>query len=349
MKKSAFLAMTFACVFFSVLALLNYFSSAEIQTNQDLPNIENTSLNIMPSQSFNQPISKARIEQTLIESDDIAVIAYQNFIASPPRYLQGTEIRGAFYLDSQKELIITSSIKQRFDYFFLMTEHIPLEEIINIIHGHLQSELVNPALTQSKILLEKYVSYFKHYNNLMKNHAPKDNHNVYDLAEKVTDLRTHILGTEVADIFFGQAQALQAQNLNRIALESNDPNLISVSDLSEKLQKNQQATLSYTTSKEALITAREAGANEQELNTLRTQLYGEGAALRLKKLYAKRALWHKHLLNYQALNQQLKQTGLSNKQIYLQLKTTFSENHGLTDAQIKQLAAQAPIASINNQ
>ncbi len=228
-----------------------------------------------------------------------------------------------------------------------MTEHIPLADIINIIQGHLHSELTDPALTTATNLLTDYVNYFSQYNALLSKHSPKDNHNVYGLAEEISQLRIDILGGEISEIFFSQSQALQTQNLKRLATENNLHQFSPTSELPEALQKNQQATLSYALSKRTVEKALQEGANEEELKALRTQLYGVEAALRLQKLDAQRTHWGLHLSNYQVLNKILVQTGMSSQQITSQLQSTFSQDYGLTNIQINQLATQARMAIAN--
>ncbi len=349
MNKKSFLAMFSATLFFCGLAMFNHFSGSNLPGNQDLLKLEATNQFVKPSPLYPQNAFKEASQPPAISENEneIAKAAYKNFLASPPRYLQGTDIRGGLKLDKQGELIITNSIKQRFDYFFLMTQHIPLTEIINIIHGHLVSELTNPALNTAKELLADYVNYFNNYNELMKSHSPKDNNNVYELAQEITHLRTDILGEEVSEIFFGQSQALQKHNLKRLAVKNQKYQYSSNIELPENLQKSQQATLSYVTSKQSLKDALKFGATEKELKSLRTELYGEDAALRLHELDKQRRQWNQYLSNYQKLNKVLVHAGITEQQKTSQLNSTFKQEYNLTDIQINRLATQARIASLS--
>jgi len=346
MNKTAFWAMCFAALFFCLLAGLNHVTSFNLQNNSELFEIKTNNIEADLSQIISENSSNQTLQPIAILENEMAKASYENFLLSPPRYLQGTDIRGHFYINEQGELIITPSIKQRFDYFFLMTEHIPLTEIINIIHGHLVSELSGPALITAKILLEDYVNYFKQYNELMNNHSPKDNSNAHELAQEIAQLRTDILGYEVSEIFFGKSQALQAQNLKRLAIKNQQHQYSSTLDLPENLQKSQQATLAYVLSKQTLEKAQKSGANAQELTLLRTELYGEEAALRLQELDKQREQWNQYLSNYQELNKLLLQTGITEQQISSLLNATFSQEYNLTKTQINLLAAQTRMANI---
>ena len=347
MNKKTFLAMSFVTLFFCGLAVLNHFSASNLLSNQDLVKLETTYQFVKPLPLYPQDAFKGALQPPAMSEDEIAKVSYEKFLASPPRYLQGTDIRGGFFLDEQGELIITNSIKQRFDYFFLMTQHIPLTEIINIIHGHLVNELTNPALSTAKVLLADYVNYFNNYNELMKNHNPKDNNNAYELAQEIANLRTDILGEQVSEIFFGQSQALQKQNLKRLAIKNQQHQYSSDLQLPENLQKSQQATLSYVTSKQSIKKSLEAGANEQELKLLRTKLYGEDAELRLHELDKQREKWNLYLSSYQKLNKMLRQAGITEQQKTSQLNNTFKQDYNLTDTQINRLATQARIARLS--
>lgn len=344
MNKNIFAAIVFASILFSALAVLNHVTYSDLATNK---NTASNSIDEIAASSFKSAKknnSQATADNNNLINQDV-IKTYQEFLNSPPRYLQGTDIRGEFYMDNQGELIITIGIKQRFDYFFLMTEHIPLNDIINIIHGHLEVELTESAFVQAQALLADYVQYFQQYNALMKNHSPKDNHNAHELAEQITNLRTDILGADVSEIFFGQSQALQMQNLNRLANKNQQIQYASSVSLPQHLKKNQQATLSFAQSKKTMIKALKEGASEQEINTLRIQLFGEEAAMRLKKLDEKRAQWNTHLAHYQKLNNMLMQTGLSQQEIVSQLNQTFQEEFELNNTQIALLAAQTRMAS----
>ncbi|MEH6347145.1 MAG: lipase secretion chaperone [Bermanella sp.] len=348
MNKKTFLAMSFATLFFCGLAVFNHFTDSNLPGNQDQVKLEAINQFAKPSPLYPPNAFKEVLQPPAMSETEIAKAAYKKFLVSPPRYLQGTDLRGGFLLDGQGELIITASIKQRFDYFFLMTQHILLAEIINIIHGHLVNELTEPALTTAKSLLADYVNYFNNYNELMKSHSPKDNNNVYELAQEIAHLRIDILGEEVSEIFFGQSQVLQAHNLKRLAIKNQQHQYSSNLELPEKLQKSQQATLSYVTSKQSIKKSLEAGATEQELKSLRTELYGEEAALRLHELDKQREQWNQYLSNYQKLNKMLIQAGITQQQKTAQLNSTFKQEYNLTDTQINRLAAQALITSLNN-
>ena len=344
MNKKTFSSIAFASLFFGALAVLNYISTSDLDALQVVTESKNNRIKAITPPIISQATLETIYKTSAVSNQEVTIAAYNNFLSAPPRYLQGTDIRGEFHIDDQGNLIITASIKQRFEYFFLMTEHISLTDIINIIQGHLYSELTDPALTTAINLLTDYLDYFNQYNVLLSNQSPKDNHNVYELAEKISQLRIDTLGEEVNEIFFGQSQALQAQNLKRLAIENDVYQFSPSSDLPEKLQKNQQATLSYALSKQTIQKALQDGANEEELTALRTQLYGEEAALRLQELDIQRAQWNQHLSNYQALNTLLEQTGMNSQQILSQLQSTFSQDYGLTDMQINQLTAQARMA-----
>ncbi len=346
MNRNSIAAMIFASLFFCILAVLNHFTATDLQANQEVTINDFEKAKGIAPHIIIENVSENTPQSTVIQNNEAIVAAYKKFLLTPPSYLKNTDIRGGFYLNEQKDLIITPSIKKRFDYFFLMTNHIPLPDIIKIIQGHLYNELTEPALSTANDLLIDYVDYFKQYNALLESHSPKDNHNVYQLAEYISQLRTDILGEQVSEIFFEKSQALRNQSLNRLATENNLHQFSTTTELPEDLKINQQATLSYSRSKQTINKALKEGASNVELQVLRTQLYSAEAALRLQKLDTQRAQWNQHLVNYQSLNQQLIQTNMSPQQISLQLNATFSQNHGLTELQISQLAAQASMSSI---
>jgi lipase chaperone LimK len=304
---------------------------------------------INPLASPDVVITQFNGEKTSLSVTEVVVKspqqAYAHFQKEPPTYLNGTDIRGAFHLDSQGKLIVSRSIKQRFDYFFLMTEDKTLTEILNVIAGHLQDELQEPALSSAQRILENYTEYFHQYNKLMTQQEGLSQNDVHWLSEQITQLRHQTLGQEISDIFFAKEDALRQQALNAIADHDGQSQLSKHHEIPAHITKNQEKTLSYITSKKILNKALNENKSPQQIQQLREELYGHDAAQRLKKLDEKRSQWQVYVQRYQQLKQQLTASGISNLDIKEQINESLKHEYQLTDLQIKRLQSLDRIKS----
>ena len=314
------------CVVVAVTVIITHYSGAKIISSLVSQDTAVT--------QFDNNIAPLPVEKiTIIHPEE----AYTDFKNSPPTYLKGTDIRGGFHLDLNGRLIISRSIKQRFDYFFLMTDHKTLAEIIKIISGHLQAELKGPALESAQIILVNYTKYFHQYNDFMMQQEGLSQGDVHWVSEQITKIRQETLGQEVSDAFFSKEDILRQQSLNTLANHDAKPQLSKQVDIPDNIIVNQEKTLSYVASKKILLSALNDNKSPKEIQELRKNLYGYDAALRLQKLDEERNQWKIYVQRYQNLKQELIVSGISKLDINAQIKESLKNEYQLTNQQIKRL------------
>lgn len=277
-------------------------------------------------------------------SPEAALLVYEDFINNKPKYLKGTDLRGGFHFTSEGVLIITRSIRQRFDYFFLMSEDSNSQQsVFEIIYGHLVSKLQGDALQQVIVLLENYALYRQQYANLVSSNTlplEGDTGVLENLQQDVFNLRRNILGEEVADVFFSHEERLQNAALKRLNKDSTED-----SSNNNTLTANQQKTLSYELNQVKMAERILTTTSEQDKLKIRTSIYGDEAAKRLAVLDHKRNEDKTQLEFYKNLELELTNSGLTKDDRQDYISQEMMAKYQLTELQLKRLASLAQLSS----
>lgn len=289
------------------------------------------------------PRSESNGEQIPIEwSAHDSKVAYEKLVESPPEYLKGTDLRGAFPVDGHNQLILHRKIKQRFDYFFLMSSDLSHQEIMAIIRGNIYSELNGDAQQQALSLLANYSLYLIKYNELINGDGAShvsglSQNDLQHLLNDIQGLRISVLGEQVANAFFAQESWLQARS---IGLEK--PNDASASSYELSIIENQANTLIYENKKEKLKNLLGNEPSPEELRAFRVQEYGEAAATRLEALDASRKAFQGNLKELKSIHQHQQGNGLSAHENRAALIEHMRQK-GLSDSEVNRLLVVANI------
>lgn len=276
-------------------------------------------------------------------SENDSKIAYEKLVQSPPEYLNGTDLRGAFPVDENNQLIIHRKIKQRFDYFFLMSSDLSHDEIVAIIRGNIYSELKGEAQQQALSLLENYSLYLIQYNHLISRNGAShvsglSQNDLQHLLNDIQSLRISVLGEQVANVFFAQESWLQTQSIGLVRGESD-----SASPYEQSIMENQAKTLIYESKKEKLKNLLGNEPSPEELRALRVQEYGEAATVRLEALDASRKAFKDNLREVKSIHEQQQNNGLSDQEN----RAALIEHMGQKGLSVSEVNRLLVVANIN--
>ncbi len=334
-------------VFLCVVLLLVYFKLA---SNHIVPSLQISPEAITDKTQFRktnkQNFKVASISQQRVQA------RFQDFQENIPSYLQGTDIRGELLVNAQGKLFITTQIKKRFDYFYLLAGDKSQAQINDIIKGHLFLTLQEPALQTALDLLARYTRYLNEYENLIEGLTPQDaNSDLMWLAEEISQLKAIHFGEEVASNFFGSEDVLRQESLRLIALNKAQAHgqahsqETSANGLPTEVAENREKTLSFYTAKQQIKDALDKGAQAEEITVLRTQLYGEEAAKRLQKVDSQRQQWQRIVAAYHQMKSELINSGgLAKDDFNATLAHNMKRMYQVTAGQLRRLAALERIA-----
>lgn len=271
-------------------------------------------------------------------------IAYEKLVQSPPEYLKGTDLRGAFPVDENNQLILHRKIKQRFDYFFLMSSDLSHEEIVAVIRGNIYLELNGDAQQQALSLLENYNQYLIQYNNLISRNGAShvsglSQNDLQNLLDDIQSLRISLLGEQVAEVFFAQEAWLQSQSIGLIQDKGESASLYE-----QSIMENQAKTLIYESKKEKLKNLLGNEPSPEELKAFRVQEYGDAATARLEALDVSRKAFKDNLREVKRIHEQQKNNGLSGQENKAALIEHMSQK-GLSASEVNRLLTVANLNS----
>ena len=273
------------------------------------------------------------------------VTAYEQFKASPPAYLNGTQLRGGFPLDQAGNLIPHAMIKARFDYFFLMVNDLSQSEILAIIRGNIYQELNAPAREQALELVNQYADYLVAYNQLIADQSSATHHEhvpsgLQTLLIDIQALRVDVLGATYAEAFFAKEAWLQRQALQPQALQHEHSEQPADEDaLQWRAAQQQTARFIYAQQKQVQTLGEHPSS--AQLQTFRVNEYGHDAANRLAQLDQQRAHFQQQVDWVIQQRQQQSKTGLSVADSETQLRVALAEQFGLSSLEIRRVLAVA--------
>lgn len=263
------------------------------------------------------------------------------------RSLRGIYFDRDLSVDEQGNLRLASDLKDIFDFFFSAIEEEELDKVLARINEYLAYKLEEPALSQAKDALSRYVNYKSALYDFemsgseeIKSFMGADGFNglngryldfVSERMEKVKAMREESLDSELHEAFFQSREQYDDYMLEKLSIQAD-------TELSAE-QKNQALTVLDSTMPDEFIQQR-ASANPVaalrsavstqlnaaasssvdtklsgvELRNARLSAVGVEATERLEQLDAERNSWNDRY------------------QEYLKSAVTIQENQGLSDA-----------------
>ncbi len=226
-----------------------------------------------------------------------------------PGSLRGTEPDGVLQWDEHGNLIITSGVRDRFDYFLAAIGEESEEQLIRRLKAHLRFQLPEPAASQAIGLLEDYLA-MRHA--LARIDGAATDHDwrkvsvsgLRERLDRMQALRNQFLSPDVVQAFYGEEDAYDRYTLERLEIMENetlgpDERASLLANLDASLPQDLRTSLE---SSQTLLTLsalsnelQQQGADQDELYALRTSLVGSEAAERLRQLDDSRKRWQARL------------------------------------------------------
>lgn len=242
-------------------------------------------------------------------------------LSSLPPSFRGTEVDGVFQVDAAGNLLITTDIRNIFDYFLSAMGEEPFKKTITRVQRYIQEQLAEPARSQALALFEQYLTYKRELIQLEKDLPQLSDLSTLTQRElAVQALRARIFSPEAHQAFFADEETLASFTLQRLQIAHN-PNLddqakaIAIDQLRKQMPENTEGAIIAQMHTDLSRTTRELqaqGAGPDAIRAARLQIVGQEATQRLEALDAQRANWQKRLDNYQSARQKIEQnTGLS--------------------------------------
>lgn len=229
--------------------------------------------------------------------------------------LRGTKIPAYFETDTDGNLIVTNSIKSVIEYFLAATGEEPIDVIIGRIEEYFGYQLEEPALSQALDVLVEYIGYKEALLELeelasARNAESTKGHSYLEMFELRSDIRVNNLSPVVYEAFFGDEDKLDLYTAKLLELKHEsrsgaDTSMDALQELELLLPDSEQIIKLRERIREQISQAKEQGASEQELYTLRASAYGHEAAERFAKADKKSEIWNQRYKEYSALRKQI--------------------------------------------
>lgn len=229
--------------------------------------------------------------------------------------LKGTDVDGLYPVDADGNLVLSNSIKHRFEYFLSTMGEFPLEEVLEMVREDISLNLSSPAKEQALALFDDYVAYKYALADLEASlQAPQD-YEIQDIQrfrfqlDQLRAVRRDYLSSEAVDAFFGfdeiyddfMLSRLEIQNNQQLSAEEKQAQLSALeqtlpSDVKEMRDETQRVSQVFKVTEDMKTN----GADEADIYSVREQAFGQDAALRLKALDQQRAQWQNRVDTYLA-------------------------------------------------
>jgi lipase chaperone LimK len=263
-----------------------------------------------------------------------------------PSSLQGTS-HGVILTVHQNNLVITSSLKDLFDYYLSASGEDSYEQISQRVELDLSSQLTGLALKQALAIWQNYISYKTELVEFDQQYSANANTlNKYQHLQLLQQrqlsliaLQDQIFSESIAQILFSFDRQLDNHTLEKAR--------VLASDLSEEAKQQSLINLNAQLPIEVTISMKrneqqkrllnindiEGLTSEQKYN-LRAQQVGEAAASRLQKLDEKRQLWKQRIDSFTIQKQQLLDAKLADNDYNIGLEALYQQ-HFLPEEQLR--------------
>jgi lipase chaperone LimK len=276
-------------------------------------NIKNTSV-VVISQPAESTSNSAEVSTTQ------HVLGYESKHGGLPDSLRGTTIENALLVDAEGHLMISTDIKDLFDYFLSTISEEELDTILLRIDEYLNHYLQEPALSESKAILVQYVEFKYSLMALeqelgdalaLMSQQDKINGGYLRFLRKQMDqrnaLRVQHLDLAVYEAFYEDEQRYDEYTYSKLLVTSDKS--LSASERLEKITEFQRAlpedvrkSIRETQITDELKIRTEkllaAGGDQEQVRELRREMFGDEAVQRFDELDQQRAQWQARINTY---------------------------------------------------
>lgn len=276
-------------------------------------NIENTSV-VVISQPTKSTSNSVEVSTTQY------VLGYESKHGGLPDSLRGTTIENALLVDAEGHLIISTDIKDLFDYFLSTISEEDLDTILLRIDEYLNHYLQEPALSESKAILVQYVEFKYSLMALeqelgdalaLMSQQDKVNGGYLKFLRKQMDqrnaLRVQHLDLAVYEAFYEDEQRYDEYTYSKLLVTSDQS--LSASERLEKITEFQLAlpedvrkSIRETQITDELKIRTEKlladGGDQEQVRELRREMFGGEAVQRFDELDQQRAQWQARINTY---------------------------------------------------
>lgn len=303
----------------TLLVVLAYISGPELSVIPEAEKIDSATITGFTSNTQSNAVSNVFFNNPL------------------PSSLQGTS-HGVALAVHQDNLVITSSLKDLFDYYLSSSGEETFEQISRRVELDLSSQLTGLALTQALAIWQDYIAYktalveFDQQYSTNARTLEKYQHLQFLQQRQLSliALQDQIFSELIAQILFSFDRQLDHHTLEK--------SRILVSDLPDEAKQqslinlNAQLPLEITVSMERneqqgrllKIDETDGLTSEQKYN-LRAQQVGEAAANRLQKLDTIRQLWQRRINDFIIQKRQLFAAELAVEDYRLGLEALYQQ------------------------
>lgn len=234
------------------------------------------------------------------------------------------EIR--FELSDKGDLIPTHATRTLFDFFLSGLEDEPLPQVLARLEQTLAAHLREPALSQARALLDRYLNYRIQLDTLARETQPVRTSSGFDLValqqrqEILEGLRQGNFSSAEAQAFFGLEEAQDRYMLGYLRI-SQDSSLTDREraralasldhQLPQPIREVRQRVTRHGELYQQVVQMRAAGATDADVYQTRAQALGDDAAARLAELDQQRANWQQRLEGFIQERDRIRQSGLS--------------------------------------
>jgi lipase chaperone LimK len=276
-------------------------------------NIENTSV-VVISQPTKSTSNSAEVSTTQY------VLGYESKHGGLPDSLRGTTIENALLVDAEGHLIISTDIKDLFDYFLSTISEEDLDTILLRIDEYLNHYLQEPALSESKAILVQYVEFKYSLMALeqelgdalaLMSQQDKVNGGYLKFLRKQMDqrnaLRVQHLDLAVYEAFYEDEQRYDEYTYLKLLVTSDkslsaNERLEKITEFQLALPENVRKSIRETQITDELKIRTEKlladGGDQEQVRELRREMFGDEAVQRFDELDQQRAQWQARINTY---------------------------------------------------
>ena len=258
-----------------------------------------------------------------------------NQLAAPPPLpasLRGTSQDVRLQMDSDGHFKPTSDSLQVFEFYLAGIDEESIASVLQRIHWDLAQQLTEPALSEARDLLKRYLDYRIALMDL----PVATSHDIPALQQRLQlteRLRQQHFSTTEYQLFFAD-DALEDQRM--LALLSNPQDSAAVQQsFEQKLSPEQRASRAQITRDGELYAQteqlRSEGADAATLYQIRAEQLGAQAATALAELDQQRAAWQKRLDQYSAEREKILAAGLSSNDQQQAIEQLLARNFDTTE------------------
>ncbi len=236
-----------------------------------------------------------------------------------PATLQGTHHGIALQTDANGQLRLQPQLLELFDFYFSAIDEEPVAQILLRIHHDLTQQLQEPALSQARDLLKRYLDYRLAMADLPAGNAAPTAEAFAQHLDALTRLRAEHFSDEETQAFFSSDLSQDQFMLAQLRLSERDlspeQQRRELALLEASLPAEQRAVRQQVSRDGELYAATEAmraaGASDEAIYQLRASTLDPQAASALQQLDEQRRQWQARLQAYASERNNLRQSGLS--------------------------------------